>query len=217
MSVRNDRDGGYIVDTRWPDGVRTRRRVTDQKAAIALNRKIEVAIADEERIWKKLRKSLRLEQNQIYSMSDLVRRYMEEYVATYNRDTRHKKSRLASFVDFTGNVSAERIDLSTVSRFLAQKKNEGLENATLNRYREVIAHMTRWATDQGIFEDDPLVKLPKLDEPEYYPNRPEEQTIDAVFNEIDLRAYARFSPDSAVQRVLTVIEGRKGAKRATAV
>jgi len=35
--------------------------------------------------------------------------------------------------------------------------------------------------------------------------------------EFTRRRYARFSPDSAVQRVLTVIEGRKGAKRATAV
>ena len=98
----------------------------------------------------------------------------------------------ASFADFIGNVSAERIDLSTVSRFLAQKKLEGLENATLNRYREVIAHMTHWATDQGIFETDPLVKLKKLDEPEYYPNRPEERIIDAVLNEIDSRSWPIF-------------------------
>jgi hypothetical protein len=60
MSVRDDRNGGYIIDSRWPDGVRTRRRIEDEKAAISINRKIEVAIADEERIWKKLRKSLRL-------------------------------------------------------------------------------------------------------------------------------------------------------------
>ena len=122
MSVRADRKGGYIVDSRWPDGIRTRRRMTDQKAAIAIDRKIEVATADEERIWKKLRKSLRLEQKQVYSVGDLVRRYMDEYVSMFNSDTRHKKSRLASFVEFTGNISAERIDISIVSRFLAEKK-----------------------------------------------------------------------------------------------
>jgi integrase len=192
MSVRNDRHGGYIIDTRWPDGIRTRRRVEDKKSADAINRKIDVAVADEERIWKKLRKSLRLEQNQIYSVCDLVRRYMDEYVSTYNIDIRHKKSRLASFAEFIGNVSAERIDLSNVSRFLAQKKQDGLENATLNRYREVIAHMTSWATDQGIFENDPLVKLKKFDEPEYYPNRPDYKIIDAVLNEIDQRAWPIF-------------------------
>ena len=53
-------------------------------------------------------------------------------------------------------------------------------------------HMVRWATDQGIFENDPLVKLPKLDEPEYYPNRPEEQTINIVFGKIDSRALPIF-------------------------
>jgi len=157
----------------------------DKESAIALNRKIKVAIADEDRIWRSLRKALRLDRSQIYFVGDLVKRYMDQYVATYNIDIRHKSSRLATFASFMGAVSVDKINISAVSRFLAMIKQSGRSNATVNRYREIIAHMIRWATDQGIFEINPLIKLQKLDEPEYCTARPDERTIDAVFNEID--------------------------------
>jgi integrase len=164
----------------------------DKKTADAINYKIEAAVVDEDRIWQKLRKDLRLEQRPVCSVRDLVKKYMTEYVETYNIDTGHKRAQLAAFVDFMGDVSAEHIDVSSVGRFLGEKKKEGLENSTINLYGLTIKHMARWATDQGIFENYPLGKLPKLPVREYCPPKPDEKIIDAVFNEIDSRVLPVF-------------------------
>jgi hypothetical protein len=59
MSVKFNgvRDYHY-VDTLWPDGIRTRSRMPDLVTAEKINKKIEVATVDEERIWQNLRQSL---------------------------------------------------------------------------------------------------------------------------------------------------------------
>ena len=185
--VRRNRQGKYLVDTRWPDGMRTRRKMPNEDSAIALNLKIKVACADEERIWKNLRKSLRMERhcNVVHSVIELIKRYMNEYVAIYNSNVRHKNPKLLDFAAFMGDVSVDRIDVSSVSRFLALKKNSGLENTTVNKYASAVSHMMKWAEDQGIIETNPLVKLRRLDEPEYFAQRPSGRVIDAVFSKID--------------------------------
>lgn len=184
MSVRTNAKGASLVDTTWPDGQRTRVKMADRTTAERINKKIEVAIVDEDRIWMKLRRELRLERNHVYTFADLVTRYLDEYVSVVNQDVRHKRARLGAFMERFGDYSLERINIQEVSRFLSLKKKEGVSNPTVNRYREVIMHLTHWAADQGIIEVDPLAKLKRWEEPEYMPARPEERLIDAIFAKI---------------------------------
>ncbi len=184
MSVRVDGQGRYFVDTRWPDGRRTRRYTPDQETAERINKKIEVAVVDEDRIWRKLRKDLRLEHNHIVSFSDLADQYFNQYVKSYNRDRRVKKSRLDVLKIFFKTQSLETMGPRSVALFIAFKRKNGAKNATVNRYLAVLRHMMSWAVGQGILESNPLGTIERLKESEWIGARPDESVIDDIFSRI---------------------------------
>jgi len=192
VSVRKNKQGQYLVDITWPDKVRTRAKMPDKDTAERINKKIEVAIVDEERIWRKLRKELRLEQNQILTFDGFANKYFEDYVKVYNRDIRGKKNRLDALKSHFKKQSIESITLQSATQFLASKKKVGVKNATLNRYRALLRHMTSWAVEQDFLESNPLVKLKKLDEPQWVGIRPDESLIDDILETIDTRVLPIF-------------------------
>ena len=164
----------------------------DNKTAIHINKKIEVAIVDEERIWRKLRKEFRLEQNQIVTFSDLADRYLKEYVNAYNRDIRVKSSRLDVLKEYFSRQSVDCLNPRSVTQFINSKKSAGVKNATINRYLAVLKHMGTWACDQEIFELNPLAKFDKLEEVEWVGTRPDDSLIDEIFAKINPRVIPVF-------------------------
>lgn len=192
MSVRTNAQGRFIVDIIWPDGIRTRSRMPDEQTAGRINKKIEVAIVDEQRIWRKLRKELRLEQSQVVSFSDLADRYLKEYVNIYNRDIRVKKSRLDVLKAYYGKQSTDCLNLRSVTQFITFKKAEGVTNATVNRYIALLKHMGTWACEREIVESNPFSKLGKLEEVEWIGTRPDDALIEKVFEKIDFRVIPIF-------------------------
>lgn len=183
MSIRVSKQG-VIVDARWPDGQRTRTRMPDYATAERINKKIDVAIVDEERIWRKLRRELRLEDGQVASFSDLANQYLSQYVQSYNRDVRVKKSRLSVLKTFFANQSMESIGPRSVAMFIAHKRRAGAKNATVNRYLALLRHMMTWAIGQGILEASPLGKIEKLNEQEWIGIRPDKAALEDVFSRI---------------------------------
>lgn len=192
MSVRVNNQGIYIVDTRWPDGLRTRPKMPDQTTAERINKKIEVAVVDEERIWRKLRKELRLEQGKILTFTDLADQYLSQYVKSYNRDIRVKESRLDVLKSFYSKERIESMGPHSVARFVTFKRKAGAKNATINRYLAAVRHMMTWAIGQGILESSIFGRIEKLNEQEWVGTRPDEALIDAIFNRIDSRVLPIF-------------------------
>jgi integrase len=187
VSIRVYKQGSILVDARWPDGQRTRTRMPDRTTAEKINKKIEVAVVDEERIWRKLRKELRLEQGQILTFSDLADQYLNQYVKSYNRDIRVKKSRLEVLKTFYAKERIESVGPRSVALFVASKRKEGVKNATINRYLAVLRHMMTWAVGQGILETSLMGKIEKLNEQEWIGTRPDESLIESVFSKVDSR------------------------------
>jgi integrase len=159
----------------------------EQKTAERINKKIEVAIVDEDRIWKKLRRELRLEKFKVISFSDLADLFFTQYVQNYNRDIRVTKSRLSRLKDFCKTQPIESLGPRSIAAFVAAKRREGVKNATVNRYLALLSKMMNWAIEQEILEVNPFGKIPKLKEDEWVGERPEESKLDEIFGRIDSR------------------------------
>lgn len=184
MSIRLIK-GRYVVDVRWPDKMRNRTVMPDKATAERINKKIEVAIADEERIWRKLRKDLRLDGSHIFTFAGLADRYVEEYVKIYNRDIRNKLTKLDGLKIFYANQTIEQIGPQALATLISCKQRESVKNATINRYLALMRHMFNWAYKQGIIESIPFGRIEKLKEPEWIGVRPDQTVIDSVFDNID--------------------------------
>ncbi len=194
MSVSYNTDRRYwYVDSSWPDGIRTRAKMPDKETAVRINKKIEAAIVDEPRIWQKLRRELRLEQQGVCSFTSFADHYFDQYVRSYNRDTRVKKSRIEVLKSYFGAASFESVSLQAVGAFVASRKRDGVKNATINRYLSLLHHMAEWAVGQGILQENPLARLQKLDEPEWIGMRPDEGIIDTIFEQLDSRVLPTFA------------------------
>ena len=190
MSIRR-KGNGWIIDTRWPDGMRTRKRMPDRATAEKINKKIEVACADEVRIWKKLRVELGLESGGALTFAGLAKRYLDQYVRQYNRAIRYKEIMIGFMIDDFGGRPAG-IDQPTANAFFSRLRAKGLKPASINRYIATLRHMMSWAVDQGILDVDPLARLKKMRELEWVGERPDDGKIDAIFANIDPRALPIF-------------------------
>ena len=215
MAVRI-RKGIFIVDTRWPDGIRTRRRVEDQKAAVLINKKIVVAVADEARIWKKLRKDLSLRPDQVDTSRNVV-----TFHTSRSRGTRTKNGKIRQ-VPLTDKALAA---INSVPRhvktvFYHPDSLEPWRDRTLDCFWNRARRLTAEANPEEASNCMSLrihdlrhayaIKLAERGCPMHFIS----EVLGHHSVEFTRRRYARFSPDSAAQSVLTFLEGRKGAKRA---
>lgn len=194
MCVKHNSSRDYwYIDTSWPDGLRTRTRQPDQVTANKLNKKIEVAIVDEDRIWKKLRKELRLEGGTLQGLSQFADLYFEQWVIVHNRSLRSKKSRLNIVKRHFGATPVDAINIQNVDGFISARRGAGVSNQTINRDLAVMSHMFEWAVKRGYLEANPMSKLERLEEIEWVGRRPDDSVINAVFERLDRRVLPIFT------------------------
>lgn len=185
MSVRQRKDRGtWLVDTVWPDKVRTRINAPDKSTAAKLDLKIRAAIVDEKRVWKKLRSELGLDGERLQGFSELADEYFQSYVISHNRSPRSKKSRLGILKRHFNNLSIDSFSAQHVDRFIAARKREGVSNRTINRDTGVLSHMFQWALSRGYLNENPLASVERLKEVDWVGERPDETTIDAIFSNL---------------------------------
>jgi integrase len=159
----------------------------DQGTAIRINKKIEVATSDEDRIWKKLRKELRLEGGKGILFRDFCDVYTRLYVVSYNRCQRSKMSGLRILSEHFGSKPLEGITPQSIAEFCASRKAEGLNNKTINRNLSALSHALGWAVKKGYLEENPVSKTDRLKELDWIGERPDESVIDEVFAKLDPR------------------------------
>jgi integrase len=182
MSVKfNQRRGYWFVDTTWPDGMRTRVRMTDESTASKINMKIMVACNDEDRIWRKLRREMRLEGSVLQGFSALADSYYKGWVQVHNRSLRTKQSRLRILKAHFKAVPIDAISMQMIDGFIEARRNGGVENRTINRDMAVMNHLFEWAIDRGYFDANPAAKFRRLEEIEWIGARPDESSLDAIF------------------------------------
>ena len=194
MSVRHRADRGtWIVDTVWPDKTRTRINAPDKSTAEKLDLKIRAAMIDEKRIWKKLRLELGLEGKRLQGFSELADEYYRDYVLTHNRGLVFKESRLKALKRHFGDMSAESLSINHVDRYTSTRKRLGASNSTINRDLAVLKHMYQWALSRGYIGENPFYGVKLLKEVEWVGERPDESTIDAIFNFLPVAVVPAFT------------------------
>jgi integrase/recombinase XerD len=190
---RNGRVGYWYIETTWPDGLRTRPTMPDEATAIRINKKIEVAIVDEERIWKKLRTELRLEGGVLQGLSEFADLYYESYVKVHNRAHQKKKSRLDIISRHFGSIPIDSITPLHIDKFVSARRKSGVTNRTINRDLGVLSHMYEWAIKREYLELNPVMKIERLEEIEWVGERPDEAVIDLIFQKLNPRTVPVFS------------------------
>lgn len=194
MSVRYRKDRGYwYIDTTWPDGMRTRPRYTDEATARRINKKIEVAMDDEERIWKKLRKELRLEGGILQGLSEFADLYYSSYVLNHNRSSKSKKSRLEIIKRHFSSIPIDSVTPQHIDKFVSARRKDGAGNATINRDLSVLSHMFSWAITREYLEVNPCDKVERLEEIEWVGERPDESVVDLIFQRLNPRVVPVFA------------------------
>lgn len=186
MTVRFAEDRGrWFVDTTWPDARRTRTDMPDEATAKRINKKIEVAIVDEERVWKALRQSLNLERDGGSSFSNVVELYRKRYVAVRNRNLRTKESRLRILERHFGSTPISAIDRLQIDQFVAKRLGDDeVGNRTVNRDLRVLLHLLSWAVEMEYVSRNQVANYPLLEEVEWVGERPDEGKIERVFAQL---------------------------------
>jgi integrase len=118
--------------------------------------------------------------------------YECKYVALYNRCLRTKKSRLAILKRHLVNLKVTAINSQRVTAFIAARRSEGAGNRTINRDLLVLAHLFRWALEQGHIAKNPLATIQRLEEKDWVGQRPDEHLIDKIFDKLDPRCLPLF-------------------------
>ena len=190
---RDGRAGYWYVETTWPDGLRTRPTMPDEATAVRINKKIEVAIVDEERIWKKLRTELRLEGGVLQGLSEFADLYYESYVKIHNRGFLKKKSRIDLLKRHFSSLPIDSITPQHVDKFIASRRKDEVKNRTINRDLGVLSHMYEWAIKRGYLEVNPVSKIERLEEVEWIGERPDESVIDGIFSNLEKTVVPVFS------------------------
>ena len=161
MSIRQRKDRDtWMVDTVWPDKIRTRITAPDKSTAAKLDLKIRAAMVDEKRVWKKLRFELGLEGGRLQGFSELADEYFQSYVLSRNRSS-YKKSRLGVLKRYFGDMSIESISAQHADKFITARKRDGVSNGTINHDTKVLTHMFQWALGRGYIESVHRVNISK--------------------------------------------------------
>ena len=188
MSVKF-RKGKFVVDSKWPDGLRTRFRRASQEKAQELDLRIRLAMVDGS--WLGLRASLEMpdEPEKLASglFRDVADLYYRDYVVAHNRSAKAKKSFLDRFKAVFGRLPFRGITLQYVDKCLAKRKKDGVTNATVNREIATLRHLYEWGVKRGFASSNPAAGVEKLQEQEWAGPRPTEEAIQAVFAQLDPR------------------------------
>ncbi|HEY2932103.1 MAG TPA: site-specific integrase [Acidobacteriota bacterium] len=193
----------YIVDTIWPDGVRTRPKFRSLKKA--KDRKLRVRLAVKDGSWQRFRERTKTKYPAAgLPFKELVAVYTSEYVEVENDAKVTKKCRLKFLEKFFRLTPADSICPAHVTAYkrwrkTPRKKPKGQEvktvkNATINRDLAVLRHMLGWAKQQHHIRRNRLVDGIKMSKEAVVERpRPTDDIVDAVFAKLDVRAEPMFT------------------------
>lgn len=188
MSVKF-RKGKFVVDSKWPDGLRTRFRRASEGKARELDLRIRLAIVDGS--WSGLRASLEMPSEPEKLVSGLFRDvadlYYRDYVTTHNRSASCKRSFLERFKAEFGRLPFRGFTLQHADSYIARRKRDGVKNASVNREIATLRHLFEWGMRRGYITRNPINQVEKLEEQEWAGPRPTEEAVQAVFARLDPR------------------------------
>jgi integrase len=162
-------------------------RGQDQKALERIQKKIDVATLDEDRIWKKLRNDLRLERRgESEGFSDFADVYYNNWCLDHNKAARKKKSRLNILKDHFKDLPIDCVNIRDIDSFISKRKKQGRSNRTINHDMTVLRHMLNWAITRDYIDSNPCDKWEELDEVEWVGERPDDTVVDAIMSHIDV-------------------------------
>lgn len=162
--------------------------MADEETAARINKKIEVVCCDEDRIWKKLRKELRLEEGVLQGLSEFADLYFESWVVANNRSKASKKSLLKTIKAHFGSAPIDSIGNMNLDKFVAARRKAEVKNATINREIAALKHMYSWGVKRGYLESNPIASFELLEEVEWVGERPDESVIDGIIANIQPEA-----------------------------
>jgi integrase len=178
---RNDRKT-WLVDTVWPDKIRTRVSAPDKASAMKLDMKIRAAMIDERRVWKKLRSELGLDGERLQGFSELADKYISDYCMNNNRNPRQKQNRLNAMKRYFSTLPIDSLAVNHVDGYISARKKQGITNGSINYDITILKHLCSWAKSRGYIETDPLVSVSLLKQIERVGERPDESLIDTIFS-----------------------------------
>ncbi|HEY2930886.1 MAG TPA: site-specific integrase [Acidobacteriota bacterium] len=193
MSVRRHR-GKTIIDTRWPDGTRSRTVALDEEAAGNLDLRIRAAKLDGS--WRELRDRLSPALDRYLIFKKYAKFYMREYVASHNRSRKYKRQRIRQLLKVFRHLRLDAIGPHHVSQFIRRRKKQGVSNSTINKDLHVLHHMFVWAAKQRIIKRNVFEwfdEIDKLEEIEVKRPRATDEVLDAIFAKLDKRVYPLFT------------------------
>jgi integrase/recombinase XerD len=187
MSV-SYRKGKFVVDTNWPDGIRTRfRRPTEEKAS-ELDLEIQLSITRGS--WSNVRAAIQMGDKNPGKFAsclfgDIADLYYSDHVQTHNRSAYSKKGFLERFKNSWGRLSFGSMTLQHVDKYIAARKKDGVKNSTINRELSTLRHLYEWGIKRGFVERNPMARMEKLEEQEWAGPKPTDEVIQAVFAKLD--------------------------------
>lgn len=138
--------------------------------------------------WRELRTKLDMESRpEVLTFKELGNIYLEDYVKSYNRAYKSKKSRIAILGQKLAQVQVSSLTPHHVTEFVSSRKRHGACNRTINRDLIVLGHMLRWAVQDRYIQSNPLPEIQKLREIKWEGQRPSEEVVEAVFGKLDAR------------------------------
>lgn len=190
--VRKNERGQWTVDLPWPDGIRTRKVMPTEQKANEISIRFQSAKVDG--TWLELRRKLDMEDHvQSMSFKEFGQLYLEEYVRCYNRDSVSKESRIRILGRKLDRIPMDALQPRHVTMFVGSRKKLRVTNRTINRDLAVLSHMLHWAVKERYLERNPLPEIQKLNEIRWVGQRPSDEIIDAVFEELDPRVVPLFT------------------------
>jgi integrase len=183
--------GQWTVDLPWPDGIRKRRVMPHEKKANEISIRFQSAKVDG--TWADLRRKLDMNvRAESMTFREFGQRYLDEYVKSYNRSCKSKKSRIRILGRKLDRFPIDALQPQHVSQFVAWRKGQKVKNRTINRDLIVLKHMLSWGVRERYLERNPLPEIQRLEEIQWEGQRPTEEIIDAVFAKLDERALPLF-------------------------
>lgn len=153
----------FVVSKYWPHGSgRLRKYAPNHKAAQRLLNRVETAILDGR--WRDLKAEL--EGNcDVPSVEEFCRRFLNEYCKTRLRSWKRYELSFKSLNKHLGNVLLRDFRRELLHKYVRIRTQE-VSPGTVNRDIAAISKMFSYALECGLVETHPLVKFPKLKQPE---------------------------------------------------
>ena len=172
--------GKRVLDVRWPDSVRSRIRLYDEKQGNELRLRIELAISDGS--WPSLRQTI-LEQKAPDLRAGLfpavADEYYENWVKVHNRSTRTKRTFIERFKLRWKSLEIRMLGIRHADDYVKDRKKE-VKPATINRELACLKHLLGWAVKRGYLSLNPLAGYELLEEEPYARERVPEEIINQV-------------------------------------